>query len=83
MPNHAPLTLAQILAWADAYRAANGDWPTARSGPVAGAPALTWAAINDALRRGHRGLPGQDSLPRLLRRERRLPERRGRRRWVS
>ena len=63
------LTINQIRAWAEAYRSATGRWPTAGSGPIAGAPALgeTWAAINRALVRGHRGLPGGLSLARLLR----------------
>jgi hypothetical protein len=74
----APLTVAQILAWADAYARRAGDWPGAGSGPVRGARGQTWAAVNAALRYGWRGLPGLDSLSRLLRRERRMPERRGR-----
>jgi len=56
------LTGAQILAWADAHHARAGAWPTTRSGPVAGAPGETWRAIDNALRRGHRGLPGDSSL---------------------
>jgi hypothetical protein len=71
------LTLKGILAWADAHQARTGQWPTAQSGPVLDAPGTTWATIHSALRRGSRGLPGGDSLPRLLER------RRGRRRWRS
>jgi hypothetical protein len=61
-----PLTVGQILAWADAHRARTGRWPHARSGPVAGAPGEAWGSINSALYDGHRGLPGGDSLVRLL-----------------
>jgi hypothetical protein len=64
------LTVVQILAWADAHKARVGRWPSAASGPVVGAAGETWAAVNTALAEGLRGLPGCDSLARLLRRER-------------
>jgi hypothetical protein len=62
----APLTVEQILAWADAHRWRTGRWPSADSGPVRAAPGLTWEAVNRALSRGSRGLPGGSSLARLL-----------------
>jgi len=67
------LTIEQVRAWAEAYRAATGRWPTERSGPIALAPAPgeTWAAINCALGRGHRGLPRGLSLAQVLRSVRR------------
>ena len=65
-----PLTIEQILAWADAHHARAGAWPAGRSGPVPEAPGEAWGNINGALRRGHRGLPGGDSLARLLNRRR-------------
>jgi DNA-binding CsgD family transcriptional regulator len=71
------LTVAQILAWADAHKARTGDWPQATSGPIAAASGQTWKAVETALVQGLRGLPGRDSLVRLLRRRRGLPERRG------
>jgi hypothetical protein len=61
-----PLTLEQILAWADAHRKRAGDWPTSRSGPIAGVPDVTWWSVAEALIHGYRGLPGGDSLARLL-----------------
>jgi hypothetical protein len=61
-----PLTVAQILAWADSHRARTGKWPQVRSGPVRDAPGETWIAIEDALRLGTRGLKGGSSLARLL-----------------
>jgi hypothetical protein len=64
------LTAEQALAWADAHRSRTGSWPTATSGPVAGAPEVTWRGIDAALRLGLRGLPGGSSLARLLARER-------------
>jgi hypothetical protein len=61
-----PVTVAQILAWADAYHTYTGCWPNAGSGPVEGAPGETWGAVNMALYKGRRGLPGGDSLAKLL-----------------
>ncbi len=64
------LTENDVLAWADAFYAQTGRWPTARSGPVAQAPGENWSALSDALRSGSRGLPGGSSLFRLLAAER-------------
>jgi hypothetical protein len=69
-----PLTVAQILAWADDWRAETGQWPRARSGAIRGA-GLTWQAVNLALNSGRRGLPGGDTLAKLLGRERGRPDR--------
>ena len=62
-----PLTAGQILAWADAHRAATGRWPSPRSGPVLHAEGEHWGSIDTALREGYRGLPGGQSLGRLIR----------------
>jgi hypothetical protein len=70
--------VARILAWADAHKAATGDWPTSHSGPVWGAPGETWLVVDQALRCGRRGLPAGEGLAGLLRRERGMGERRGR-----
>jgi hypothetical protein len=64
------LSVRQILGWADAHRAWEGEWPKANSGPIPEAPGQTWNAVNLALRDGHRGLPGGSSLSRLLARRR-------------
>jgi DNA-binding CsgD family transcriptional regulator len=77
------LTVAQVLAWADAHQARAGCWPSALSGPVAGSAGETWGGLDKALREGYRGLPGKSSLSRLLRRERGLPQRRGQQRAVA
>ena len=61
-----PLTVEQIVGWADAHHARTGRWPTAASGPVADAPGEHWRAVNNALYGGYRGLPGGDSLANLL-----------------
>jgi hypothetical protein len=60
------LRLSRILAWADAHRRRTGAWPTARSGPIAGAPGETWRGMDEALRTNRRGLTGGSSLARLL-----------------
>ncbi len=62
----APLTEEQIAAWAEAHRARTGAWPKKHSGPVAEAPGEVWEDIDNSLVQGHRGLPGGDSLARLL-----------------
>jgi hypothetical protein len=63
-------TIRQILTWADQYHELTGRWPTSRTGAIWGADA-TWEAINTALRKGLCGLPGGDSLARVLQRHRR------------
>jgi hypothetical protein len=63
-----PLTAEQILDWAEAHRTRTGDWPGVLSGPIPEAPGESWRAVNLALYLGYRGLPGGDSLARLLRR---------------
>jgi hypothetical protein len=77
VPRKPPLTVAQILGWADEHRRHTGDWPTVLSGPIPGAPGLTWGGVDKALRDGRRGLPGGGSLPRLLRSKRGGSARRG------
>jgi hypothetical protein len=61
------LTVAQILAWADAHRARTGRWPSAESGVILDAPGETWRAVRVALVKGGRGLKGGSSLAQLLR----------------
>ena len=70
------LTIAQVLAWADAHRAATGRWPSATSGPVAEGSMETWAIVNTALYNGYRGLTGHSSLARLLAKHRPVRPRR-------
>jgi hypothetical protein len=66
------LSIEQVLAWADAHHRRTGRWPSQDSGPVADAPEENWRAVDRALVRGFRGLPGGFSLPELLGRERGL-----------
>ena len=70
MPARAPLTVAQILAWADAHHERTGEWPTTSTGPVSGDLDEKWLNLNTVLRLGLRGLPGGDSLAQMLQRER-------------
>jgi hypothetical protein len=72
-----PLSIPQILAWADAYHQRYGRWPSAAAGVIPKTKGLTWRAVNLALRQGHRGLPGGSSLSRLL------SEWRGKPLWAS
>jgi hypothetical protein len=65
-----PLTVEQILAWADAHYARTGEWPSKESGEIPGTGGEKWSAIDTALHQGHRGLPGGTTLAQLLAAER-------------
>ncbi|MEQ1905716.1 MAG: DEAD/DEAH box helicase family protein [Pirellulaceae bacterium] len=62
LPN---LTIEQILDWADAHYQATGEWPKMQSGMIEGTDEK-WLGIDDALRRGTRGMPTGSSLAKLL-----------------
>ncbi len=70
-----PLTLRQVLDWADLHKARTGHWPRIeeKPGDVIGAPGERWRNIDSARRQGCRGFPGGDSLARLLARKRGVP----------
>jgi hypothetical protein len=68
-----PLSVEQILAWADAFQRHHSRWPAAHSGPVPDSNGETWGSIDGALRAGCRGFPGGSSLPRLLAQHRNKP----------
>src|SRR5262249_3037851 len=70
-----PLSVEQILMWADELFSESGDWPTENSGAVLDEPTENWAAIDRALRNGHRELAGGFSLPQLLFEQRGVPNR--------
>ena len=63
-------TIKQILRWADRHKKKTGEWPVAESGPIVGVKHEKWANVQAALSQGTRGLPGGDSLSRLLERNR-------------
>ncbi len=68
-----PFAVRQILTWADAHHTRTGAWPSGKSGPIPEAPGELWSAVECALVHGVRGLPGGDSLTRLLTRHRGVP----------
>lgn len=74
-----PLTVKQVLTWADAHHQRTGDWPTNKSGPVYGSDKSggkeSWLAIEQALASGRRGLGPGRTLLRLLARYRDLRNR--------
>ena len=73
-----PLTISEILRWADLHHAHAGQWPNRSPQSIIGAPHETWDAVDSALRVGNRGLPGGSSLARLLAEHRGVPNRKAR-----
>jgi hypothetical protein len=63
------LSEEQVLAWADIHFAAQGNWPTERSGPIPGTKEK-WMAVANAMRVGLRGFRRGSSLAQLLARRR-------------
>jgi len=61
-----PITVPEILRWADAYKQRHGRWPTVSSGPVPEEPRESWKIIERDLASGRRGLPAKSSIARLL-----------------
>ncbi len=64
------LHIAEILAWADDFHRHVGRWPRRDDGKIVGQLGLTWCAVDQALTKGHRGLPRGSSLAKLLLRHR-------------
>lgn len=60
-----PFQVSQILAWMDEFHERTGTWPTRASGRISGSLGETWLRVDQALRKGYRGLPGGSSLIRL------------------
>src|SRR5262249_38031348 len=60
------LSEEQIVAWALAHRGRAGRWPTEDAGAIPGTRGEGWYNVHMALVQGTRGLPGGDTLPRLL-----------------
>ena len=61
-----PLTIQQILEWADEHHERTGEWPKQNSGPVRALKGETWGGVEGALFRQTRGLPGGSSIAKLL-----------------
>ncbi len=70
-----PLSVDQVLRFADRHHRETGEWPTRHSGPIPGSKGETWASVDAALVAGSRGLAGYGSLARLLDRRRGVPNR--------
>src|SRR5260370_8370965 len=60
------LTVAQILAWADAHHERTGNWPNTNSGRLFEDSDEKWRGLDMDLRRGYRGLCAGLSLAQLL-----------------
>src|SRR5207302_3681405 len=60
------LEAADVLAWADAYHARTGSWPTCHSGPIPESAGESWLTIEAALCLGLRGFRGRSTLARFL-----------------
>jgi hypothetical protein len=60
----------EILSWADAHRKRTGNWPNENCGEIPGTNGENWRNLDMALREGHRGLPGGDTVARLIARGR-------------
>jgi hypothetical protein len=71
-----PLSEEQILAWADEYHENTDTWPNFRCGEIPGTSGETWRAVDEALRRGCRGVRGGRSLALFLARKRGVRNRR-------
>lgn len=71
-PKRPPLSVDEILRWADDWFAEHGVWPNVNSGLIPGTIDDTWARIDNALSRGSRGLPKKSglTLARLLEKRR-------------
>ncbi|MCH7702704.1 MAG: hypothetical protein IID37_13560, partial [Planctomycetes bacterium] len=65
--NRTLLTEESIVRLAVQHREATGSWPISTAGPVPGSSNDTWNRIDQALRKGNRGLEGGLSLAELLR----------------
>jgi hypothetical protein len=61
-----PLTIRQVLLWADDFHATTGKWPSVYSGQIPGTQGETWSSVARALETAGRGLPVRCSLPSFL-----------------
>lgn len=64
--NGTPLSVSQVLSWADAHKRRTGKWPTKSAGLIPGTKNDSWKKIDAALANGQRGLAGGSSLAKLL-----------------
>ena len=69
---HPPLSVKQILGWADTQKKRTGSWPHEQAGPIPDTTDETWWRVNMALKQGKRGLAGGITLAELLAKRRRV-----------
>jgi hypothetical protein len=64
---HRPvLYFSDIFRWIDEFQKRMKRWPRRDDGLIQGSLGVTWTAVDLALKKGLRGLPGGSSLPQLL-----------------
>jgi hypothetical protein len=62
----ANLTVTKILKWVDKHYALKDEWPKKNSGKIIGTRNERWDKVDQNLYKGERGLPGGQTLARLL-----------------
>lgn len=60
------LSISLVCSWIQIYHQLTGSWPSQLSGKVHDVEGESWRQIDQALRLGHRGLPGGTSLPQII-----------------
>ena len=63
LPSHSE---ERIRKWIAEHYAVTSKWPTAASGTIVNATDETWGAVDAALNRGRRGLPGGSSVAKIV-----------------
>lgn len=66
VPNGPDITEEWICERVTIHRERTGKWPTKKSGHLLDAPEENWSALDAALSKGFRGLPGGSSLSKFL-----------------
>lgn len=60
------LSITMIREWILRHYRLKNEWPKYTSGSIEGVPGETWCAVDNALSKGRRGLPGGTTLARLM-----------------
>jgi hypothetical protein len=63
-----PLSPERIRGWVLNHHRTTGKWPKSTSGPILGVAGETWSAVDNALHKGRRGLPGGSSVAKVVER---------------
>lgn len=67
------LSSEKVTVWTKAFRRRHGYWPLRTSGDIPGSQGETWSAIDNAFKRGSRGLPRRGSLSKFIRHRFHIP----------